>query len=281
MRKSWPGFARSIMSRRFFDTHLHLDADDDGEMLLKEARAAGVDHFLIAAADMAAAERARRLAEREPGVYATVGLHPHEAAEFDGVLEPYRRLAAAPEVVAIGEVGLDYHYENAPRAVQQRVLRVFLDLAAETELPCVIHCRDAFPDCLGILRECLRPGQKFEIHSFTGDAAAADAVLDLGGFLALNGIVTFPKARELQEVARRIPASRLLVETDSPYLAPAPFRGRRNQPAYLVEVLRAVAALRGTSLAEIGALTAVNGELFFGLNGGQIERAPDEMPAAV
>ena len=208
-----------------FDTHVHIDPADDLPALLAAARNAGVQHLLIAAANYDDGVRARTLAAAEPGVSAAVGLHPHEAASFADDLDRYRELARSPGVAAIGEIGLDYYYEHSERAVQRRVFSHFLRLAAEEQLPAVIHCRDAHDDLLPMLRAELAPGQAFEVHSFTGTPDQAAALLEMGAYISFNGMLTFKKAENIRAAYAAVPLDRVLAETDSPYLAPVPYRG--------------------------------------------------------
>lgn len=252
------------MSARSFDTHLHLGPEDDAARLLDAARRVGVGHFLVAVGNLDESRRAQALAVTQPGVVAAAGVHPHEASACAGDLTPFRELLRMPGVVAVGEIGLDYHYDHSPRDVQRRVFRAFMHVAADEKLPAVIHCREAFADCLAIVRECLIPGQPFEVHSFTGTPEEARLWLDLGGYLGFNGMVTFKKADNIRAALAVVPLDRLLLETDSPYLAPVPHRGQRNEPAYLVEVVKAVAHLRGLSAEATATATTANGLRLFG-----------------
>jgi TatD DNase family protein len=188
-----------------------------------------------------------------------VGLHPHDAREASAeVREELARLAASPEVTAVGEIGLDYHYDHSPRDEQQEVFRHFLGLARALKKPAVIHTREAAADTLRILREERAQEVGGIIHCFSEDIAFAREALDLGFFLSFSGIVTFKSARSIQEVAAWAPGDRILVETDAPYLAPVPFRGKRCEPAHVVHTARFVAQLRGLGLDELAALTTAN-----------------------
>lgn len=248
-----------------FDSHLHLAPEDDIPGLLAAARAAGVTRFLAVATDAEDSCFLHSLVAAHPGLVCTVGVHPHEAAGFAGDLAPFRALARAPGVVAIGEIGLDFHYSYAPRDVQRRVFSQFLELAREVGLPAVIHCREAEGDCLELLRDAAQAGLRFELHSFTGSPEFAAACLALGAWFGFNGILTFPKADNVRAALAAVPLDRVLVETDSPYLAPVPYRGKRNQPAYLVEVIRAVAGVRRISVEETTAMTSANACRFLGI----------------
>jgi len=245
-----------------FDTHFHLDAEDDAAALCAQARAVGVTRMLILGGCASSSERARRAASGEPGVYAAAGVHPHDAADFTD-LAPFLELYADPKVVAVGEIGLDYHYEHSPRNRQQEVFRRFLQLAGERNLPAAIHCRDAFADCLAILDETLLPGQRFEIHSFTGTPAEAEQVLARGAFLSYNGMATFRRAENIRETLAVVPLERLLLETDAPWLAPVPYRGKRNVPAYLRDIAVQIAETKQVSLDTLAEITTRNACDFF------------------
>jgi TatD DNase family protein len=239
-----------------FDTHAHLhfpEFADDLSAVLTRARAAGVTRFLTIGTDVATSQAAVALAGREPGVWATVGIHPHDAAEADdAAFEAIAGLASEARVVAVGEIGLDYFRDLSPRDVQAATLRRLLALAHGVGKPVVIHCRDAHADTLAILAE----GRVGEVgglmHCFSGDVAVARRCLDLGLTISLAGPVTYPSARALPEVARFVPVDRLVVETDCPFLPPQGFRGKRNEPAYLALTAARVAALRGEPLESLG-----------------------------
>lgn len=221
--------------------------------------------MVVAGSLAEARELHERLPPDQPEVWVTAGVHPHAASQFLGDIEPFRELVRRPRTVAVGEIGLDYHYDYSPREEQMRTFRAFVRLSAEEGLPAVIHCRDAYDDCLGILREELVPGQRFEIHCFTGSPSWAEDVLALGAYLSFNGILTFRKADNVRAALAVVPAERLLIETDAPFLAPVPYRGKPNRPAYLVEIARRVAGERGWTLEETAALTTANANRFFGV----------------
>ena len=249
---------------KLVDSHCHLDDpkfDADREQVIARARAAGVERMMAIGTGSGPPdlEAGIRLAERFPFVLATVGVHPHDAAKAsDEIFVRLRDLTAHPKVAAIGEIGLDYHYDFSPRDVQRAVFRRQLEMAAETGKPVVIHTREAWPDTMAMLRES---GTTAGImHCFTGNAAQAAEALDLGFHLSFGGVLTFPKADDVREAARLTPEDRLLVETDCPYLAPAPHRGKRNEPAFVVETVRRLAEVRGSTPDEIAALTTANFE---------------------
>lgn len=235
-----------------FDTHAHLhfpDFADDLPEILERARAAGVRRLVTIGTDVDTSAAALALAEREPGVWASAGIHPHDAAAADeAAFAEIERLARAPRVVAVGEIGLDFFRDLSPRPAQERTFRRLLDLAVRLGKPVLVHCREAHAETLAILDEA-RVGRVGGImHCFSGDVAVARRCLDLGLTISLAGPVTYPNARALPEVARFVPADRLVIETDCPYLPPQGHRGRRNEPAYLALTAARVAALRGEPL---------------------------------
>ena len=249
---------------RLIDSHTHLDDaqfNEDRAAVIERARAAGVERMLAIGTgggppDL---EAGVRLAGEYPFVLATVGVHPHDASKAtEATFERLRELAAHPKVVAIGEIGLDYHYDFSPRDVQRAVFSRQLAIAAEAALPIIIHTREAWDDTFEILRREWR-GEGI-LHCFTGDAVQARQALDAGFHLAFGGVLTFPKAEPVREAARITPADRLLIETDCPYLAPVPHRGKRNEPAFVLETARRLAQVRGQPVEEIAALTADNFE---------------------
>jgi TatD DNase family protein len=249
---------------RLIDSHTHLDDaqfDEDRAAVIERARAAGVERMLAIGTgggppDL---EAAVRLAGAYPFVLATVGVHPHDAAKAtDETFERLRALAVHQKVVAIGEIGLDYHYDFSPRDVQRAVFSRQLAVAAEARLPIIIHTREAWEDTFEILRSEWR-GEGI-VHCFTGDTTQARQALDAGLSLAFGGVLTFPRAEPVREAARITPADRLLIETDCPYLAPVPYRGKRNEPAFVIETARRLGEVRGQAVEEIAALTADNFE---------------------
>ena len=239
---------------RIIDTHMHLCSeafDADREAALARAEADGVARLVEVGYNLATSRAALALAERHEHIFAVVGVQPNYAHELDdGWLDTVRALAAHPKTVAIGEIGLDYHWKYATPAQQEPVFRDQLALARELGLPVVIHSREAAADTLRVLRDAAR-GVRGVMHSFSGDWAYAEACLDIGFFLSLSGPITFPKATELHDVARRVPLDRLLTETDSPYLSPHPLRGKRNEPARVRLVAERLAALREAPLDTI------------------------------
>lgn len=252
---------------KLVDSHCHLDDskfDEDREQTIERARAAGVERLLAIGTGNGPPdlEAAVRLAERYDFIYATIGVHPHDAAKAtEETFARLRALAAHPKVVAVGEIGLDYHYDFSPRPVQREVFARQLALAAEARKPIVIHTREAWEDTLEQVTDLPHGGI---MHCFTGDAAQARQALDRGFHLSFGGVLTFPKAESVREAARLAPADRLLVETDCPYLAPVPHRGKRNEPAFMVETVRRLAEVRGTAPEEIAEITTRNFERLCG-----------------
>jgi TatD DNase family protein len=254
-------------------SHCHIagpEFADDLTAVIERAKNANLAHALVilAADDEPEIEQGRKVAEQWDAVRFSVGVHPHAAGKFtsspaDAAKTVDALIAAQPLTRGLGEIGLDYHYDFAPREVQQQVFREQIRLAKRRRLPIVIHTREAEGDTFRILGEetASDPGGVF--HCFTGDRAMAQRALDIGFHISLAGIVTFPRALELKEVAKMVPLDRLLIETDSPFLAPVPLRGKRNEPANVVHVAETIAALRGTSAYEIGEAARANFERLF------------------
>jgi len=248
-----------------FDSHCHLTAEafeDEWPAVIDRAHEAGVTELVTIASDPRDAKIAIEIATGRDGVWCTAGLHPHEADQFDGrTVSALRHLAARPEVVAIGEAGLDFHYDNAPRDRQRLCFEAQLELARELDLPIVVHSRDADGETAAFLASTDARGV---LHCFTAGPALLEAGLDAGWMVSFSGIVTFRRF-EGADLVRRVPDDRLLIETDSPYLAPVPHRGHRNEPAFLPATCRAVAAMRGQSPEALAALTRRNALSFYGL----------------
>ena len=251
----------------YVDSHAHIDGEEfaaDLDDVLARARAAGVRAILTVGTGnphSGTLERAVALAARYPDVYASAGVHPHDARHFDE--EAAQRLEeilnAGSPVVALGEIGLDYHYDNSPREAQREVFARQLRMARAMRLPVIIHSREADEDTIKILR-AEWPGAERSgvLHCFGGGWEMAQAALELGFMISFAGTVTFKKAEAIREVARQVPLDRLLIETDCPYLAPVPVRGRRNEPAYVVHVAKCLADLRGMTVEDVGRVTARN-----------------------
>ena len=250
------------------DSHCHLNYKglvEDQQAVIARARAAGVGAFLNISTRRREWDEVIGVAEREPDVWASVGIHPHEADQHaDLGAETLLEAAAHPRVVAIGETGLDYYYDKSDRQVQQDLFRVHVGVARETGLPLIVHTRDAEDDTARILTEEMEKGPyPALIHCFTASADFARAMLDLGLTISLSGIVTFKNAKDLQDIAKVIPEDRLLVETDAPFLAPVPHRGRPCEPAFVADTARFVADLRGVSLEALSEITTANFKRLF------------------
>ena len=261
---------RSIFCKmKLVDTHCHLDFDrfeEDRDQVVARAEAAGVTRIVVPALDLENARAVLALAERYPTVHAAVGIHPNSAVGWeDGWLDDLRRLAAHEKVVAIGEIGLDYYWDKTPPAVQHRAFRRQLELAAELELPVIVHNREADEDVIRLLADSPLAGRQRPgvLHSFSAPWETAAAGLDLGFYLGFTGPVTFKNADGLRAVAALAPLERLLVETDAPFLTPHPHRGRRNEPAYVVHVAERLAQVRDTSPATLAAATTANATHLF------------------
>jgi len=255
------------------DSHCHL-ADEtfaqDLDDVVRRARDAGLERAMVIleAGNAKEAAQARRLDALWPELRFSIGVHPHQAHQY--AADPDRAAAvvreqwtATPAARAVGEIGLDYHYDFSPRDVQQAVFRAQLRLARELDRPVVIHTREAEDDTVAMLREEGGGQLRGVLHCFTGSPALADAGLDLGLYISLAGIITFPKAEELRQTARRVPLDRVLTETDSPFLAPVPYRGKRNEPAHVVRVVDALAALHGKPAADLAQQTTANFHTLF------------------
>jgi TatD DNase family protein len=262
----------------YVDSHAHLEgrqfAADRGEVLARARQAGLVGLLAIGNGDGPEnVECAIPFAEQHDWIWASVGLHPHEARLADrAAYEKMSRLARHPRVIAWGEIRLDYFYQHSPRAVQQQALRDQLELAQAARKPIIIHCRpsegsqDAWDDLMRLLgQQWAGSGLRGILHCFTGQMEHARAALDLGFMISFAGNITYPKAQNIRETAAAVPSDRFLIETDSPYLAPIPHRGRRNEPAFVVETAAIVAAARGCSPADAGAQSAENFFRFFGL----------------
>jgi TatD DNase family protein len=243
------------------DSHCHLDykpLDDDLEVTMGKAREAGVGAILTIGTSISGSEALPALVERHANIWCTAGIHPHEAAKDGAGVEELTRLARHPKVVGLGETGLDYYYGHSPREAQMECFRAHVRIAAATGLPLVVHTRDAEPDTAAVLKEAAENGVAGVLHCFSSSRQLAEIALELGFYISISGIVTFKNAEDLRQTVRAIPLDRLLVETDAPYLAPAPFRGRPNEPALLVHTAQKVAELKGLELGTLARATTDN-----------------------
>ncbi len=262
----------------FIDSHAHLEMqqfDEDREAMLARAQAAGVEAILAIGSGTGpgSLDCAVKLAQQHDFIYATIGIHPHEAKlATDTDFTELAQLAGTEKVIAWGEIGLDYYYDHSPRQVQKEVFIRQMELARLAKLPVIIHCRpsenseNAWHDCMRLLSEHWMPsGLGGVLHCFTGSLADMQAALDLGFMISFAGNVTFTKAQGIRDAAKQVPLDRMFIETDSPFLAPIPHRGKRNEPAFVKEVARQIGELRGVPAEEIGVIAAKNFRSFFGL----------------
>jgi len=263
----------------FVDSHAHLDGerfDADRDEVMARAAAARVQAIVaVGTGDgPGTLDCAVKLADKYDGIYATVGIHPHEASLAGNAdFEQLQTLAKKPKVIAWGEIGLDYFYDHSPREVQQQVFKRQMEMARAAKLPIVIHCRpsenseNAWEDCLALIDQHWKSsGLGGVLHCFTGLWAHAKRALDMGFMISFAGNVSFPKGEQIREAAKQVPLDRMLIETDCPFLAPVPHRGKRNEPAFVVETARQIGGLRGLAAEEIGRRTADNFYEFFNLS---------------
>jgi TatD DNase family protein len=251
------------------DSHCHLtdrQFDEDRAAVMERARAAGVRRFIVIGAngDFSHNEKALALANECEDVFAVIGVHPHDAKDITAeTYEQLRKLAQHPKVVGLGETGLDFYYDNSPREDQRQHFRHFIRLTRELDLPLSMHVRDAYEEAARTLQEEGAGRIRGVMHCFTGNAQEAKTLLELGLYISFSGIVTFKSASDLRAVAKAVPLDRLLIETDCPLLAPTPYRGKRNEPAYVVQVAKTVAEVKGVSFTEIADATWRNAQLLF------------------
>lgn len=252
-----------------FDTHAHLNAtqfNEDVEQVIERARAEGVSHIVVVGFDRPTIERAMELADQYSFIYAAVGWHPVDAVHMtDEDLSMIERLAAHPKVVALGEMGLDYYWDQSPKDIQKEVFRKQIRLAKKVKLPIIIHNRDATADIVHILQEEQAAEVGGVMHCFSGSIEVARQCMDMNFYISFGGPVTFKNAKKPKEVAKEIPLDRLLIETDCPYLTPHPFRGKRNEPSYVKYVAEAIAELKGLSFEEVAQKTSDNAKRLFGI----------------
>ena len=249
-----------------FDTHAHMDSrsfDCDREALLADLPNRGIRYLMNPGCSLASSHAAVELANKYDYIYAAVGSHPDAADEVnDAVIAEYRELCKLnPKIKAIGEIGLDYHYEDIPRQLQQKAFIAQLELAKELDLPVIVHERDAHEDGMGIIKSF--PTVKGVFHCYSGSAEMARQLVDLGWYIGFTGVLTFKNARRAVETAESIPLERIVLETDCPYMAPTPFRGKRNDPGYLYRMAEQLAQIRGRSVEEIHEITVENGKRLY------------------
>jgi TatD DNase family protein len=252
----------------FIDSHAHLEMrefDEEREEVIKRAKEADVAYILTVGTTLKDCEKAVDIANQYEAVYASIGIHPHDAAEIDTkTYEALRKIAKSKKVVAYGEIGLDFFRNISPRQVQIRRFGEQLELAHDIDLPIIIHDREAHRETLEMLANW-KGNKRGVVHCFSGDKQMAKKCLDMGFYISISGVITFDKSEQLQEVTRYIPLTSLLIETDAPFLAPRPHRGKRNEPAYVVHTAKKMAAIKGVPFEEIGKTTSNNAKTIFGI----------------
>lgn len=253
----------------FFDTHVHLNADqfqDDVEEVIDRAKASGVTTMVVVGFDRPTIEKAINLSEKYDCIYAAIGWHPVDAVDMtEADLKWIKELSSHEKVVALGEMGLDYYWDKSPKDIQQEVFRKQIALAKEVKLPIVIHNRDATADVVKILKEEGAEEVGGIMHCYSGSVEVAKECLDMNFYISLGGPVTFKNAKKPKEVAEEIPLNRLLIETDAPYLAPHPYRGKRNEPSYVPLVAKEIAEIKNLSIEEVAEQTTRNAKILFGI----------------
>ena len=253
---------------KLFDTHAHLDDErfiDDQQAVIHRAQQAGVHYILTCGADVETSRAALAIAKTHGHIYSAAGVHPHDAKDFDArQYEAIDALLSEKKVVALGEIGLDYHYDFSPRDQQMRCMQSQLELLERHDLPVIFHIREAWGDFLSMLRADELP-QRAVMHCFTGSREVAEECLSYGMMLSFTGVVTFKNAKKAMEVVKHTPMDRIMVETDCPYMAPVPHRGKRNEPAYVLDVARCIADLMKMDLGTFAETTTQNALNFFGI----------------
>jgi len=251
----------------YFDTHAHYDNPrykEDRDALLQSLPEHGIELVLVPGYDMPSSRKAIEFAETYPYIYAAVGFHPHDSSKRKpGDLEKLETLTQNPRVKAVGEIGLDYHYDYSPRDVQMECFRLHMELARKVKLPVIVHQREAAEDTLAVLRDYRDvPGV---VHCFSGSVEVAREILNMGWYISFTGVITYSNARKSHEVIRYAPRDRIMLETDAPYMAPVPYRGKRNSSLYMPEITESLAEIWEVSLEEAARITTENGKRFFGI----------------
>jgi TatD DNase family protein len=267
-----------LSSPTLADTHCHLtspDFDSDRDLVLDRARAAGVAHILVPGLDLESSQQAIRLAEADPGIHAAVGIHPHVAKTWDDdSFKTLQKLAQSPQVVAIGEIGLDYYRKYSPQDTQLKAFKAQLELATAEQLPVIIHIRESLEDVLRIVvawadqTSSKLQGRCGVLHAYSGDEEAAMEAVGVGFYIGIAGPLTYPNADDRRQTTQKLPMDRLLIETDSPYMSPSPKRGQRNEPAFVTYIAERLAQLHDTPLSSVAAQTSSNAAQLFGWNHG-------------
>lgn len=253
----------------FIDSHSHLDMkpfDKDRQQVLERALEDGIDYLITIGIDIPSSLKALRLAHQYDFVFSTIGFHPHHASDMDTLaLVELNRLVSEPKIVAWGEIGLDFFHHHSPSETQKRVFRQQLEMAMDVDLPVIIHDRDAHEEMLELLEKTGHRGHKGVIHCFSGDYDLAMTLIEMGFYISIPGTVTYENAFQIQNVAARIPLERMLLETDAPYLAPVPKRGKRNEPSFVTYTAKKIAQLRDITFEEVGRQTSENAKTLFSL----------------
>ena len=254
----------------FIDSHSHLDDDrfnEDRDVLIKSLKENKVDIAINVGADLETSINSVKLADKYDNIYATVGVHPHSASEVtEETLDQFREMAKNEKVVAIGEIGLDFYYDNSPRDIQRKWFKEQINLAKELDLPVVIHSRDATKETFDIIKEAQDGSLRGVLHCFSGSVEMAMEYIKLGFYISLGGPVTFKNARVVREVAEAVPLDKLLIETDCPYLTPEPYRGKRNEPMFVSYVAEKIAEIKNIPVEELAKATSKNTKDLFGIN---------------
>lgn len=251
----------------FFDSHAHLDDgrfDDDRDLVISSLKNEGIDFFINVGADIKGSRNSLLLAEKYDFVYASCGVHPHDTDSMtEDDLKEIEKMLSSKKAVALGEIGLDYYYDNSERETQKKWFIRQLELAKKLDVPVIVHCRDAMGDCLEIIKNS--GVTKGVMHCFSGSSESAKEILKLGWYISFSGSVTFKNAKNLQMAAETIPMDRLLIETDSPYLSPEPVRGKRNDPSRVKYVAQKIAEIKGITVEEVAKITTENTKRFFNI----------------
>ncbi len=255
-----------------FDTHFHCDKlEISPQDYLLEARSAGTEYFLASGFDLESSRSSRKFCAETENSWFSAGVHPHDADKFDGDMGGFTELAKDAKFVAVGETGLDYYYDHSDRKKQISVFGTMLDFALSLSRPAVVHCRgaenddQAYSDAYGLLKDFSGMGGRFVLHCYAGNAGWTDKFASIGSYFGISGIITFPKAENIRTELRRMPPDRILLETDAPYLAPVPFRGKKNKSAYLIKTAEALSACFGTNLEKTASITTANAFSLFKL----------------
>jgi TatD DNase family protein len=249
------------------DSHVHLGSLEDIDQVVQNALDGSVSYIINMSSDLPSAHQTVEFTEKYPGVYGAVGIHPHEAKSYNPqIFFEISGLIKNDKIIAVGETGLDYHYDFSPREIQKESLQKHIDLSIETGLPVIIHVRDSEDDVKAMLKKNSCERLEGVIHCFTGDYPSASLYIELGFYISFSGILTFKRSEELRDVAKRLPIEKILVETDSPYLAPVPYRGKKNQPAYVKYVAQTLADITDRSFEEVSEITTNNCKELFSIS---------------